>query len=177
MRELSLHIMDVVENGINAGATLIRIAVVEDNRSNRLTISIVDNGRGIPEDALPRILDPFYTTRTTRRVGLGLSMFRETSRRCEGDLTIQSEVGKGTEVKAVFRLDHIDLPPLGDMAGTMVSLMAGNEGVDFVYSHSIDAAQFELDTRVLKEELDGVGVNHPKVLRYVAESIREFMTA
>jgi hypothetical protein len=168
--------MDVAENGLEAGADLIRISVVEDREANQLEIIIADNGRGIPEEKLPEILDPFYTTRTTRRVGLGLSLFRETARRCEGEFQIRSEVGKGTEVRATFQLDHIDLPPLGDMAGTMAALIAGNGTADFTYTHVVDGERFELDTRAIREELEDVPIHHPEVMRYVTQTVREFLS-
>ncbi len=175
LRDFSLHIMDVVENGLEAGADLIRITIIEDREANRMEVAISDNGCGIPEKNLPEILDPFYTTRTTRRVGLGLGLFRETSRRCGGDLEVRSVVGEGTEIIATFKMDHIDLPPLGDMAGTMAALMAGAGDSDFVYVHTVDGNRFELDTRQIKIELEGVPVNHPKVIRYITRMIREFL--
>lgn len=164
-----------MENGLEAGADLIRVSIMEDSEANRMEITISDNGRGIPEEKLPEVLDPFYTTRTTRRVGLGLGLFRETSRRCEGDFQVRSVLGEGTEISATFRLDHIDLPPLGDMAGTMVTLIAGNEHTDFVYIHTVNGNRLEMDTRAIKDELEGVPIHHPEVIRYITRTIREFL--
>lgn len=140
-----------------------------------MEITISDNGRGIPQEKLSEAMDPFYTTRTTRRVGLGLGLFREAARRCGGDFEVRSEVGRGTEVTATFELSHIDLPPLGDMAGTMAALIAGNRKVDFVYAHQVDGRRFELDTRVVREQLEDVPVDHPEVIRSITRSIREFL--
>ena len=173
MRELSLHIMDVMENGIAAGATLITLKISEDTKGNLLRISIADNGAGIPEEMLEKVLDPFYTTRTTRRVGLGLSLFREASRRCEGEFGINSKEGEGTEVSASFRLDHIDLAPMGDVVGSLTSLIVGNAQVDFVYTHEVDGKVFKLDTREVKQELDGVEITHPNVIKFLGDLIRE----
>jgi anti-sigma regulatory factor (Ser/Thr protein kinase) len=173
VRELSLHVMDIVENGIAAGATLIEVAIVENRRGNQLGMTIKDNGRGIPADMLEKVIDPFYTTRTTRRVGLGLSLLREAARRCDGDFRMTSKEGEGTEVYVSFRLDHIDLAPLGDMAGSMTSLIMGNADVDFVYSYDIDGKVFRIDTREVKAELDGLPITHPEVIRYIGDSIRE----
>jgi hypothetical protein len=173
VREMSLHIMDVAENGIGAGASLMEIAVTEDRKANRLTIGIRDNGRGIPADLLDKVMDPFYTTRTTRRVGLGLSLFREASRRCEGEFGIKSKEGEGTEVSASFRLDHIDLAPLGNMVGSLTSLIVGNPQVDFVYTHDVNGNVFRLDTREVKQELDGVEITHPEVIKFLGDLIRE----
>lgn len=167
--------MDVAENGLDAGADLVRVSVREDREADRLEITIADNGRGIPKEKISQVLDPFYTTRTTRRVGLGLSLFREASRRCEGTFQVQSEEGEGTEVTASFRLSHIDLPPLGDVAGTLVALIAGNGQADFVYTHEVDGRRFELDTRAIRRELEDVPLHHPEVIRYVTRTIREFL--
>ncbi len=177
MREMSLHIMDIVENALAAGATRIRLDISEDREKNRLEIIIADNGRGIPEEDPERLLDPFYTTRTTRRVGLGLSLFRETSRRCGGTFRIESGKGKGTRVAATFRLDHIDLPPMGDMAGTLAALIAGNPGVDFIYTHRAGDDTFELDTREIRKDLNGVDITHPRILKFISSSIRRSLKA
>jgi len=164
--------MDIAENGIGAGARRIDIAVTEDIKENRLTIGIKDNGRGIPTDLLDHVTDPFYTTRTTRRVGLGLSLFREAARRCEGDFHITSRQGEGTEVAASFRLDHIDLAPLGNMAGFLTCLIAGNPHVDFVYTHKVDGKAFRLETAEVKRELEGTEITHPRVIRFLGDLIR-----
>jgi len=165
--------MDVIENGLNAGADLVTLAIVEDKKEDRLRITITDNGRGIPDYMLDRVVDPFFTTRSTRRVGLGLSLIREASRRCGGEFTIKSREGKGTEVRVSFRLGHIDLAPLGDMGGSLTCLIMGNPGVDFVYTHEVDGRVFHLDTRDVKKELDGFPINNPKVLKYLADIIRD----
>ncbi|MBN1277442.1 MAG: ATP-binding protein [Deltaproteobacteria bacterium] len=150
MLELSLHILDIIENGINAGADLITLKIIEDQKNNKLSISIADNGHGIPSDMLEKVTDPFFTTKTVRRVGLGLSLFREASRRCEGEFKITSRVGEGTETSATFRLDHIDLAPMGNLESTLSSLIVGNPGVDFIYDHEIDGERVRLDTRDIK---------------------------
>jgi anti-sigma regulatory factor (Ser/Thr protein kinase) len=173
LREMSLHIMDIAENGIGAGAKLIDISVTEDRKDNWLRIVIRDDGRGIPADLMGKVMDPFYTTRTTRRVGLGLSLFREASRRCDGEFAIKSKEGEGTEVSASFRLDHIDLAPLGDMAGSLASLIVGNPNVDFVYTHSVGEKGFRLDTRKIKEELEEVEITRPEVIRFIGDLVRE----
>jgi hypothetical protein len=165
--------MDIVENGVTAGATRVHISVVEDTNRNLLRISITDNGRGIPEHRLDQVLDPFYTTKTTRRVGLGLSLFREASRRCDGEFTLRSKEGEGTEVSASFRLGHIDLAPLGDMASSMTSLIMGNPEVEFIYTHERDGRAFQIDTREIKEGLEDVAITHPEVIKTIGESIRE----
>lgn len=173
MRELSLHIMDIIENSLDAGATLVEIRVVESSKANRLEIGIMDNGRGIPAHMIDEVTDPFFTTRTTRRVGLGLSLFREAARRCSGEFHIHSEEGKGTEVSASFERDHIDLAPMGDVGGSLTGLIMANPEVDFLYIHEVDGRTFRMDTREVKRELEDVPVSHPEVIKYIADSIRE----
>lgn len=173
MREMALHILDIAENGINAGASLVEIRVEESKKDNRLAIAIKDNGRGMAPETVERALDPFYTTRTTRRVGLGLSLFKEAARRCEGTFEISSQLGVGTEVRASFKRDHIDLAPMGDMAATLTSLIVGNPGVDFVYEHRSDQGKFRLDTTEVKTELEGGDIAHPAVIEFLGRYIRE----
>ena len=173
MQELALHVMDIAENGLAAGANLITILIRESTKGNRLEITVRDNGRGIPPGLQQKVLDPFYTSRTTRRVGLGLSLLKEATRRCEGEFRVDSQEDRGTEVTAAFRRDHIDLAPLGDMARSLTVLVMGNAEVDFVYRHRVDEDEFELDTRQIKTELEGVPIEHPEVLRYLTETIRE----
>lgn len=173
MRELSLHILDVAENGVNAGARLITISILKEKEQNTLTVTIADDGSGIEKGVLEKVTDPFYTTRLTRRVGLGLSLFRETSRRCDGHFSIASREGEGTRVTATFRLDHLDLPPLGNMAGCIIALIAGHPEVELVYSHRTNSEEFYFDTRDIKKELDDVAINEPKVLKYLGQMIQE----
>lgn len=172
MRELSLHILDVVENGITAGGSCIWIKVEEDFSADQLKITIRDNGRGMPLEKLQNINDPFVTSRTTRRVGLGLSLLAAAAERCEGTLRVDTEPGKGTEVEATFRHDHIDRAPLGDMAATIATLIIGNPGVDFVYSHRIDGDEFSFDTREIRTEMEDLSLSDPVVIHHLAESIR-----
>ncbi|MFZ7112140.1 MAG: ATP-binding protein [Desulfatiglandales bacterium] len=173
MRELSLHIMDIVENGISAGADLIGIEIRDVPAENLLCITIRDNGRGIPEDLLEKVTDPFFTSRTTRRVGLGLSLFLVAARRCDGEFGISSKEGLGTTVTATFKRDHIDLAPMGDMEGTLTSLIMGSPHVDFVCLYEAEGRRFLLDTREIRKELEEVPMNHPQVLKYISETIRE----
>ena len=174
MREIALHIMDIIENGLDAEASLITLSITEDSEEKVLRISIEDNGRGIPDSMVEQITDPFVTTRTTRRVGLGLSLFKDSAKRCDGEFDIHSKQGEGTVVRASYRTDHIDTPPLGDLAGSLTSLIMTHPEVDFVYVHEADGNRFEMDTRQIKKELDDVPIYHPEVIRHIVRSIREF---
>ena len=177
MRELSLHILDVVENGITAGGDCVWIEVEEDHQADRLKIVIRDNGRGMPLEKLQNINDPFITSRTTRRVGLGLSLLAAAAERCEGTLRVDTTPGKGTEVETTFQHSHIDRAPLGDMAATVTTLIIGNPGIDFVYVHRIDGREFSLDTREIRTEMEDLSLSDPIVIHHLTESIRSSLNA
>lgn len=168
MEDLSLHILDIVENSTMAGATLVRIDILEDAKNNVLQITIEDNGRGMDPEMLEKIRDPFVTTRTTRSVGLGLSLLEQAAQETGGNMAITSNAGRGTTVKATFQTDHIDRKPMGDMGATLTALIAGNPEVDFIYSNNLDNELMELDTRELRAELgDDVPMNDPVVLKFL----------
>jgi len=172
LRELSLHILDIAENGITAGADRIHILVNEARKEDLLTTVIKDNGCGMPAEKLQKPTDPFITTRTTRRVGLGLSLLAAAAERCEGRLTIKTGPNAGTEVGATFRYSHIDRAPVGDMAATITTLIMGNPQIDFVYTHIIDGEEFTLDTRELKAEMGELSLTNPVVIYHLTASIR-----
>jgi anti-sigma regulatory factor (Ser/Thr protein kinase) len=177
MRELSLHILDVVENGITAGGDCIWIEIDEDRKADHLKIIIRDNGHGMPVEKMKNINDPFITSRTTRRVGLGLSLLAAAAERCDGTVQVDSQPGKGTEVAATFRYGHIDRAPLGDIAATVTTLIIGNPGIDFVYSHRIDGKDFDLDTREIRSEMTDLSLTDPKVIHHLTETIRSALKA
>lgn len=172
MRELSLHILDIAENGITAGANRIQILINEARNEDLLTIVIEDNGQGMPAEKRLNPTDPFITTRTTRRVGLGLSLLAAAAERCGGKLEIESEAGRGTRVTATFRHNHIDRAPVGDMAATITTLIMGNPQVDFAYTHTIDSKDFVLDTRDLKEGPQDQSLTDPVLIHHLTQSIR-----
>jgi anti-sigma regulatory factor (Ser/Thr protein kinase) len=173
MRELSLNVLDVAQNSIVAGADLITIAVTEDTAADRLTIVIGDNGRGMTPEQLQKVRDPFYTTRTTRKVGMGIPLFRMAAEMTGGALDIQSEAGKGTTVTAVFALSHIDRMPLGDMTGTVTALIRLNPHLDFRYIQTVDGVSFEMDTRELRDILGDVPLNDPDVMEWIGGYLKE----
>lgn len=177
MRELSMHILDLAQNSIAAGATRIDIEVSANTVEDVLTITIRDNGCGMPAEFVNKVRDPFVTTRTTRRVGLGIPMFEAAARACDGDLTIESEQGNGTTISARFRLSHIDRAPLGDMASTLVTLVAANPDIRIRYVQSVDGAKFILDTDEIKAKLDGVPINENAVLKWLADYVRDQLSA
>ncbi len=173
MRELSLNVLDIAQNSISAGATLIELSVCEDTKNDRLSLVITDNGRGMTPEQLARVRDPFYTTRTTRKVGMGIPLFRMAAEMAGGELVIRSIVGEGTTVTATFGLTHIDRMPLGDMVGTVSALIRMNPHLDFVYRHNVDGQSFELDTRILREVLDDVPLSEPDVMEWINGNMKE----
>ena len=173
MKELSLHIMDLAENGIAAKAELITVIVDEAVSRNVISITIEDNGSGVTPEMLARMIDPFVTTRTTRRIGMGLSLLKAASERCDGCFDVVSEPGRGTTVTATFRYDHIDRAPLGNMATSIMSLLAGYPEIDIDYTHMYDDNRFEFDTRDIREELGEVPLNEPAVLQHLKNAIKE----
>jgi hypothetical protein len=172
MRELSLHILDILQNSIEAGATLVELTIEEDLSADRLIITVGDNGRGMSEEQVTRIFDPFYTTRKTRHVGLGLPLFKVAAERCNGDLTVTSQLGRGTTVRATFQHSHIDRAPLGDVTGTLMSVILANQ-CDLRYVHQVDGKVFEFHTGDVKAQLDDVPLSHPQV----REWLRDFIAA
>ena len=175
MREIAHHILDLVQNSVTANATLIQLIIAEDYKQNRLSIKIVDNGVGMSQEIVEKVIDPFYTTRTTRNVGLGIPMFKVNAEMCGGGMTITSEVGKGTEVYVWFDHNHIDRPPLGDMASTTVGIVLSLESsCDFEYVHCVNASKFVLDTRELREVLGvEVDLSEISVLQWIKEYVAE----
>lgn len=173
MKELSLHILDIAKNSVKAKASLIEIYVNEDFNKNLLTIEIKDDGCGMSKEFLATVKDPFSTTRTTRKVGLGIPLFEAACVQCGGELNITSEVGVGTTLTATFELDSIDRAPIGDMAGTMQTLISGSPTIEFIYQHTKNSKTFSLDTRELKTVLGDVPLDTPEVLMWIDGYINE----
>ena len=173
MEELSMHILDIAENSTRAGARLIGVTITESKKRDQLTIEIEDDGIGMDEETLNKALDPFYTTKTVRRIGLGLPLISQAARDTGGTFTIESNKGKGTHVAATFGYSHIDRQPLGRMADTMATLIAGCPDIDFLYIHRTDGGSFSIDTREIRETLEAVPINHSEVLHFIRQSIHE----
>jgi hypothetical protein len=173
MRELSLHILDILENSLAAGATRIELTIEEDSATDKMTIAVADNGCGMDAQMLRRVLDPFFTTRTTRHVGLGLPLFAASAERSGGKLTIESQVGLGTTVTATFQLSHIDRPPLGDIGGSLRVFLMADRPIDLAYTHRVDDREFSFDTADLRAELGDVPLSHPAVRDWLRDFIAE----
>ena len=169
-----MHILDICENSIDAGATLVEITIDEDTKKNILSLKIADNGKGLEESILKKVLDPFYTTRTTRRVGLGFPLLAQAAKEAGGNIDIQSKKGEGTTVTTTFVHNHIDRKPLGNIPETIITLIAGRGlDIDIVYNHGRDGCSFLLDTREIKKELQDVPINNPGVLSFLLKYMEE----
>ena len=173
MQELSLNVLDVAENSVRADASLVEITVEEDTAAGWLTIVIRDNGRGMTPEQVQTAIDPFYTTRTTRKVGLGVPFFRMAAQLSGGDLTIQSRVGEGTAVTATFGLTSIDRMPLGDINGTIATLVQCNPGIDWLYTRRKDGREMVMDTRQFREVLEDMPLDSPEVLGFLRDYLAE----
>ncbi|HNV81954.1 MAG TPA: ATP-binding protein [Tenuifilaceae bacterium] len=171
MKELALHILDIAQNSIVAGATLIRIGITEDMQGDLLHMTVEDNGKGMPSEMVERVMNPYTTSRTTRRVGMGLPLLHDACRAANGMLTIESAVNEGTRVLATMQLSHIDRQPLGDITGVIVLLFSANPSIDFVYSHIRNGNSYIFDTREVKELLEGIPLNTPEVIKSIREMI------
>lgn len=168
MRELSLNVMDIVQNSISAGASQIEISVCEDSAADRITITVSDNGCGMTAEQAASVTDPFYTTRTTRKVGLGVSFFKMEAEMTGGNFKVQSERGVGTTVTATFVPSHVDMIPLGDINSTVLLLITCNQEKDFIFHHRMNSREFTLDTRELRRVLGHeVALNSPDVVQWI----------
>ena len=184
MLELALHILDILQNTVEAGATRVKLSIVEDGPADCLTITVTDNGCGMDEQTARHVLNPFYTTRTTRHVGLGLPLFAAAAEGAGGELTIRSQPGQGTTVETMFQLSHPDRQPLGDMARTLLAFLLSGQAPELEYEHRVLTSQvpagnpgneheFSFDTADIRAELAGVPLNQPRVAQWLAEFLAE----
>jgi len=172
MQELSLNILDIAQNSIVANATLIEIGIEVDTK-DFLTITIRDNGKGMDAESVKNVINPFFTSRTTRKVGLGVPFFKQAAEDTGGSFHIESEVGVGTTIKAVFDTTNIDYTPLGEVWDTVAILIQMNDTIDFVYTVKKDGEEFVCDTRQLKEIMEGMPLSDLAVVQWIKEFIRE----
>jgi anti-sigma regulatory factor (Ser/Thr protein kinase) len=173
LEDLSLHILDIVENAVSAKAKRIDILVIEEPKEDRFVIEIKDNGIGMDEEASQKAADPFFTTRTSRRVGLGLSLLAQAAEEAGGTLRIQSNLGKGTRVTATFQYHHIDRKPLGSMVETMMTLLLGNPELNISYTHRKERGSYTLSSQWLKEQFQDRSLTNPEVIQRVRKHLQE----
>ena len=173
MTELALHILDIANNSTRAKAKNVEISVDADTNADKLTISVSDDGSGMDDELLKRVTDPFATTRTTRKVGLGIPLFKQAAELTGGRLDISSKLGVGTTTRATFGLNHIDRLPLGKMGSTVATLIGGAPEVEFMLKYSVDGRTYEFSTTDVKAVMDGVPLTEPEVLKFIEDMIDE----
>ena len=178
MNELSLYILDITQNSITADSKNVYLIITRSKRLNKLIIDIKDDGKGMDEEMVKKVSDPFFTTRTTRKVGLGIPLFKELCELCEGTLTIESKVGVGTHLEGTFKLDSIDLPPLGNLVDTLYILITNPQNVEIYYEEVVEKIDgtiksFKFSTVEIKEALDGMSLNEPFVMEWFKDFVRD----
>jgi anti-sigma regulatory factor (Ser/Thr protein kinase) len=178
MREIALHLLDIAENSVAAESRNIRMDVMEDLHRDRLTVSVVDDGRGMSAETAKQVLNPFYTTRTTRKVGLGIPLLKLAAEQTEGELTLQTEKGKGTRIEAAFKHSHIDRMPLGDIGTTVLTLLVSYPHIHWEFCYQVkhkngEEKEFALDDSEIKSTLGDVPLTEPDVLRFLRGMIEE----
>jgi len=173
LRELSLHLLDIAENSISAGASRIVISVREDLVADELWLEVTDNGKGMSEEMVAKVLDPFVTTRTTRKVGLGIPLLKQAAEACNGFLEVESELGKGTRLTAKFQHSHIDRMPLGDLEDTMITLLLGTPAVNWVFNYQYNDQCFEFDDTEVKEALGDMPLSDFRVIEFLSNTISD----
>ncbi len=177
MKNLALHVLDIVQNSITAGAANICVTMEEHTKRNYFLIRVEDDGCGMDAETLQKVTDPYYTSRTTRKVGLGIPLFKQQAEGAGGYLRINSQPGKGTMLEALFVHDHIDRPALGDMGGVFSLLIGSNPQIHFRYEHIKEEKKYVADTREIHEVLDGIPVSDPSIIRFIREMVKENLTA
>lgn len=177
VRELALHLLDIAENAVSAKANTIRIRICEDALDDRLTLAVEDNGSGMDAEMVARVVDPFVTSRTTRKVGLGIPLLKAAAESCNGGLAIHSVIGQGTRVEVTFQLSHIDRMPLGNLVDTLMTLIVGSPEVHWIIDYTVNDLTFLFDDQPVKEVLDGLPLSEPTVLAYLRASLRDGITS
>ncbi|PWH14352.1 MAG: ATP-binding protein [Anaerolineae bacterium] len=177
MKEIALHLLDLAENSVSAGAKTVKINVCEDQNADLLTASIEDDGRGMTPEMVKMVTDPFVTSRTTRKVGLGIPLFKAAAEACGGNLSIHSTPGVGTRIQVSFQHSHIDRMPLGNLPATFLGLSVAHPEIHWVFRYTARAngteEPFEYDDQPIKETLDGLPITHPEVLAYLRNMLEE----
>ena len=177
MKDIALHILDILQNSVTAGASLIELSIDEIPAQDKYVLRFVDDGKGIDAEMVKQVTDPFFTTRTTRKVGLGLPLLKQNAERTGGSMTIQSQPGRRTKVEVEFSFKHIDRLPTGDIAGTLALTVSSYPEIDFIYTHSTPEGTFVFDTIEIKEKLESIPINDIEVINFMKDLIRDNIEA
>ena len=172
-----MHVYDLMENSTAANSTEVKLTIRDSLKDNIYAFTIEDNGKGMTPEFMAKVTDPYTTSRTTRKVGLGLPLIKMNTENCGGGMKLQSEVGKGTRLDFWFQHNHWDRPPMGDLAGTIVMLCAAHEDIHIIYKHITDEDEFVFDTNEIKEALDGMSMNDVKVMGWLKDMVQENLEA
>lgn len=173
LRELALHLLDIAENSVAAGAKTIQILAEEDLVNDRLRLAVIDDGAGMDAQMVTRVTDPFVTTRTTRKVGLGIPLLKAATEACNGFLTISSAPGKGTRIEVEFQHSHIDRMPLGDLPGTWLTLLVSCPAIHWIFQYNNGSSCFEFDDGLLKTEMGDLPLTEPTILTFLRQCLQE----
>lgn len=173
MEDLSLHILDIVENSVAANADTIEIRITEDIERDLMSLEVIDNGLGMDEETVEKVLDPFYTSKTVRRFGLGLPLLSESAKAANGQLSITSKKGEGTKIHADFQHSHIDRKPLGDIRQTILTLVMGNPDIDLVFIHRKNSHTYRFDTKKIKAQIGDNPINSLDGMKKIREELKE----
>jgi hypothetical protein len=175
MAEICDHIMDLVANSLKAEAKNIGVFIVRKQKENLFSIKVVDDGKGMTKEIAQKVVDPFFSTKIGRKVGLGIPLLKGAAEHCGGNFYLQSEVGKGTEIFASFVLNHLDLPPLGNIKETILVSVVSNPEINFSFHYTIDGEEFVLNTEEIKVQLGDVPINHPAVISFLSKYLDEHL--
>jgi len=171
MKDLALHILDILQNSVTAGATLVILQIDEIPAEDKYKVKFIDNGRGMDAEMVKQVTDPFFTTRTTRKVGLGLPLLKQNAERTGGRMTILSQQSKGTEVEVEFSYKHIDRLPTGDIPGILALTASSYPAIDFKYTHNTPQGTFVFDTDEIKDTLCDLAISNPMVIAFMKDLI------
>ncbi len=173
MTDICAHLVDIVSNSAAAGAGNIHISISESRKEDLLILKVIDDGRGMNPETVGLVMDPFFSTKKGHKVGLGVPLLKGTAETCGGAFSLTSEVGKGTSITASFKLTHPDLPPLGNLKDTFLTLTVSYPDLDFVFEYVTDNTNFILDTKDIRVQLDGIPINHPEVITFLGKYLDE----
>ena len=176
MRELSDNILDIAQNSISAGASLVEIDITVSHAATTVSLAFIVDGCGMSPEIVASVTDPFTTTRKTRKVGLGLPLLKMTAQATGGDFSIESEVGKGTSVRVSFGLDHIDRPPMGDLPGSLFTIVLMNPGTEILFVYACDGKNFTFDTREVKAAVAPIPIDHPEISAWIKDCLYQEIT-
>lgn len=171
VEDICFHLVDLVQNSVAAGARTIRLGIMESEKENTLTLDISDDGRGMDGQTLEKVQDPFFTSKSFKKVGLGIPLLKATAQACRGGFAIRSQVGRGTEVSARMERGHLDCPPMGNLPDTLLSLLVSLDGIDLQFAYRSDRGEFSISSHAVREQVGEIHFSHPDIYRFLKDYI------